>query len=52
MAIVVLPAVLLSAPLARVIYAAFARMRGERERVAEVWLNGLMLVARRWCSPC
>ena len=45
MAIVVLPAVLLSAPLARVIYAAFARMRGERERVAEVWLNGLMLVA-------
>lgn len=45
MAIVVLPAVLLSAPLARVIYAAFARMRGERERIAEVWLNGLMLVA-------
>jgi PST family polysaccharide transporter len=45
MAIVVLPAVLVSAPLARVIYAAFARMRDERERVAEVWLSGLTLLA-------
>ena len=44
MAIVVLPGVLLSAPLARVIYAAFARMRDDRERIAEVWLNGLILV--------
>ena len=44
MAIVVLPALLLSAPLARVIYAAFARMRDDPQRVAEVWLNGLMLV--------
>ena len=26
------------------IYAAFARMRGDRQRIAEVWLNGLMLV--------
>ena len=44
LAIVVLPALLLSAPLARVIYAAFTRMRDDRQRVAEVWLNGLMLV--------
>ena len=44
MAIVVLPGLLLSAPLARVIYAAFARMRDDRERIAEVWSNGLMLV--------
>ena len=45
LAIVVLPAVVLSAPLARVIYAAFARMRDQPERVAEVWLSGLTLVA-------
>ncbi len=38
------PRSLLSAPLARVIYAAFARIRDDRERIAEVWLNGLMLV--------
>ncbi len=44
LAIVVLPGLLLAAPLARVIYAAFARMRDDRERIAEVWVNGLMLV--------
>ena len=38
------PRLLLSAPLARVIYAAFARIRDDRERIAEVWLNGLILV--------
>ena len=45
MAIVILPLSLLAAPLSRVIYAAFARMRESPERVAEVWLNGFMLLA-------
>lgn len=45
LAIVVLPGLLLSAPLARVVYAAFARMRDDRERVTELWLNGIVLLA-------
>lgn len=45
MAIVILPAALLSAPLARVIYAAFARMRDRPERVASVWLSGFTVLA-------
>ena len=45
MAVVIVPLSLLSAPLARVIYAAFARMRESPERVAEVWLNGSTLLA-------
>ena len=45
MAIVIVPLSLLAAPLSRVIYAAFARMRESPERVAEVWLNGFTLLA-------
>jgi teichuronic acid exporter len=45
MAIVIVPLTLLAAPLSRVIYAAFARMRESKERVAEVWLNGFVLLA-------
>ncbi len=45
MAIVVVPLSLFGYPIARVIYAAFARMREDRERVAEVWLTGLTLLA-------
>ena len=45
MALVVIPLMLLAAPLARVIYAAFARMRESPQRVAEVWLNGSVLLA-------
>ena len=35
-----LPAVLVCYPLSRVMYAAFARMRDDRERVAGVWMKG------------
>ena len=45
MAIVVVPLSLLAYPVARVIYAAFARMRDGEERVAKVWLNGFTLLA-------
>jgi PST family polysaccharide transporter len=45
MAVVVVPATLFSYPLARVIYAAFARMRDNPERVAEVWVNGFVTLA-------
>jgi O-antigen/teichoic acid export membrane protein len=45
MAIVILPATLLAAPISRVIYAAFARMREDQERVAEVWVTGFTLLA-------
>jgi O-antigen/teichoic acid export membrane protein len=45
MAIVIVPLSLLAYPVARVIYAAFARMRDSQERVAEMWLNGFTLLA-------
>ena len=45
MAAVTVPLSLLAYPLAQVIYAAFARMRDNPERVAEVWLNGFTLLA-------
>jgi teichuronic acid exporter len=45
MAIVLVPLSLLAYPIARVIYAAFARMRDRPERVAEVWLSGFTLLA-------
>jgi len=45
MSLVVLPLSLLALPLARVIYAAFARMRDTKERMAEVWLSGFTLLA-------
>jgi O-antigen/teichoic acid export membrane protein len=45
MAVVVIPATLFSYPLARVIYAAFARIRDDRARIAGVWLNGLTSLA-------
>lgn len=45
MAVVIVPLSLIAAPLSRVIYAAFARMRESPERVAEVWLNGFTLLA-------
>jgi O-antigen/teichoic acid export membrane protein len=45
MAVVVVPLSLLAYPVARVIYAAFARMRDSQERVAEMWLNGFTLLA-------
>lgn len=44
-ALVVIPTVLISAPLSRVIYASFARMRDQKERVAELWLNGTAIVS-------
>jgi teichuronic acid exporter len=45
MAIVIVPLTLVSAPLARVMYAAFARMQHEQERIADVWLRGFTLLA-------
>ena len=45
MSLVVLPLSLLALPLARVIYAAFARMRDSKDRIAEVWLSGFTLLA-------
>ncbi len=45
MAIVVVPMTLLAAPISRVVYAAFARMRDDQERVTEVWLNGFTMLA-------
>jgi O-antigen/teichoic acid export membrane protein len=45
MAVVVIPATLFSYPIARVVYAAFARMRDEPERIARVWLDGFVMLA-------
>jgi O-antigen/teichoic acid export membrane protein len=45
MSVVLVPISLLAYPLAKVIYAAFARMRDAPERIAEVWLNGFTLLA-------
>src|SRR5262249_11285634 len=45
MAVVVIPATLFSYPIARVVYAAFARMRDQPERIAHVWLNGFVTLA-------
>ena len=45
MAVVIAPLWLISAPVARVIYAGLARMRDESTRVAEIWLNGTTLLA-------
>jgi O-antigen/teichoic acid export membrane protein len=45
MAVVVIPAALFSYPIARVVYAAFARMRDEPERIARVWLDGFVMLA-------
>jgi teichuronic acid exporter len=45
MAIVIVPMSLLAAPISRVIYAAFARMRDDSERIAELWLRGFALMA-------
>lgn len=45
MATVIIPMSLLAAPLGRVVYAAFARMRDRPERIAEVWLSGTALLA-------
>ena len=45
MATVVIPLQLIAAPLGKMMYAAFARLRGEEERVAEIWLSGTALLA-------
>ena len=45
MAVVVIPATLFSYPIARVVYAAFARMRDQPERIARVWLNGFVTLS-------
>lgn len=45
MAVVIAPLTLLAAPISRVVYAAFARMRDSQERVAEVWLDGFTMLA-------
>jgi O-antigen/teichoic acid export membrane protein len=45
MAMVIVPLSLVAAPLARVMYGAFARMRDEQERIAEVWLKGFTFLA-------
>ncbi len=45
MALVLVPLTLLATPIAQVIYAAFARMRDNPVRVAEVWLSGFVLLA-------
>lgn len=44
-AIVMVPLSILAFPVARVIYAAFARMRDSQDRVAEMWLNGFTTLA-------
>jgi PST family polysaccharide transporter len=44
MAIVMVPLSLLAFPIARVVYAGFARMRDNRARVAELWTNGVILL--------
>ena len=45
MAIVIVPMALLAAPISRVIYAAFARMRDDPARIAELWVKGFTLLA-------
>jgi O-antigen/teichoic acid export membrane protein len=45
MALVAVPVTLLAYPVAQVLYAAFARMRDDPERVAEVWLTGFTRLA-------
>ena len=44
-AIVWVPLSLLALPIGRVIYAAFARLRENQERVADMWLKGVTLLA-------
>jgi O-antigen/teichoic acid export membrane protein len=44
-AIVWVPLSLLALPIGRVIYAAFARLRDDPERVAQMWLKGVTLLA-------
>jgi O-antigen/teichoic acid export membrane protein len=44
-AIVWVPLSLLALPIGRVIYAAFARLREDQERVADMWLKGVSLLA-------
>ena len=44
-AIVWVPLSLLALPIGRVIYAAFARLRENQERVADMWLKGITLLA-------
>ena len=51
MALVVVPMTLVAAPLSRVVYTAFARMRESKERIAEVWLNGVTLLAAVGLPP-
>jgi PST family polysaccharide transporter len=45
MSVVVLPASLFSYPIARVMYAAFARLRDTPERIAGTWINGFTTLA-------
>lgn len=45
MSIVIVPLMLIAAPVAGVIYAGFARMRDRTDRVAEIWLSGMTLLA-------
>jgi O-antigen/teichoic acid export membrane protein len=45
MTIVVLPYTLLGGPVARVVFAGFARMRDRPERVGELWLQGTLLLS-------
>jgi O-antigen/teichoic acid export membrane protein len=45
MALVMMPLSVLAFPVARVVYAAFARMRDRQERVIEMWVNGFTMLA-------
>ena len=45
MSMVILPLTVITIPIAEVLFSAFSRLRGERERVAALWLESLRLLA-------
>jgi O-antigen/teichoic acid export membrane protein len=45
MSMVILPLTVIAIPIAEVLFSAFSRLRGERERVAALWIESLRLLA-------
>jgi polysaccharide transporter, PST family len=45
MSTVILPLTVIAIPIAEVLFSAFSRLRGERERIAAVWLDSIGLLA-------
>ena len=45
MSTVILPLTVIAIPVAEVLFSAFSRLRGERERIAALWLESVRLLA-------